>query len=123
MQERDNIKGIINQADIYAYQQHDPAKALEHYEKFVAFNPRSGSLINNMIGMYYQTGRQAMSDHHQYLAPFMQVSTMMSKCMAMTWWMLLLARVVVPCLLLPRSTIDSAHARIMAHGVRTPWHT
>ena len=73
MQEPDNIKGIINLADIHVYHEKDPAKAVRHYEKYVEHNPRSGSLINNMISIYHSLGRDKMTEYHHYLVPLAQV--------------------------------------------------
>jgi tetratricopeptide (TPR) repeat protein len=72
MQEPDNIKGIINQGDIFAYQKGDYEKAVAHYEKYVEVNPRSGSLVNNMISMYVKVDRPKMADYHHWLVPLLQ---------------------------------------------------
>ena len=56
MQEPNNIKGIINLADIFSYHQKDWKKTAEHYEKYIQINPRSGSLVNNVRNVYDKLG-------------------------------------------------------------------
>ena len=73
MQEPDNIKGIINLADIHQYQRDEWEVAAEHYEKYLELNPRSGSLCNNMISIYAHLGRTDMANYHHWLVPTLQV--------------------------------------------------
>jgi len=73
MQEPDNIKGIINLADIYQYHEQDLEKAVDLYQEFVEYNPRSGSLVNNMISLYARLGRSDMAEYHHWLVPMLQV--------------------------------------------------
>lgn len=55
------------------YQSGDNQKAIEVYEYFVEHNPRSGTLINNMISVYHKLGREEMAAYHNWLVPTLQV--------------------------------------------------
>eukprot|EP00750_Incisomonas_marina_P000691 INCI10462.2.p1 GENE.INCI10462.2~~INCI10462.2.p1 ORF type:complete len:594 (-),score=75.08 INCI10462.2:376-2157(-) len=72
MQEPNNIKGIINQADIFSYHQHDWAKTLEHYIRYIEQNPTSGSLVNNVRNVFQKLGDTAAAEYHSYLVPLMK---------------------------------------------------